>query len=122
MIEFIYHAGIEKEIKTLERRHRNLKQGLRAFEKLCNVQFNPTNPQQVIAPSKLHRISHNNAWSMWKIELVIPQSNLRPSQYPRMWFVVKGSVIALLCISTHIDNYNDNAVTAVALGRVSDIF
>jgi len=122
MIEFIYHDGLQKEIAALERRFRHLKDGLKAFERLCEVQFNPTDPKQIIAPAKLHRVTQNDLWSMWKIELVVPKSNLRPNQYPRMWFAVKGSVITFLCISTHIDNYNDNEMNDLAIIRVTDIF
>ncbi len=122
MIEFLYHNGIQKEIAALERRFRNIKDGLKAFERLCEVQFNPINPKQIIAPAKIHRITQNDIWTIWKIELVVPKSNLRPNQYPRMWFAVRGSIIAFLCISTHIDNYNDKDMNRLALSRVTDIF
>lgn len=122
MIDFLYHNNIEKEIAALERRFRNIRDGLKAFERLCEVQFNPTEPKQIIAPAKLHRLTQNDIWTMWKIELVIPNSGLRPNKYPRMWFAVKGTIIALLCISTHIDNYNDNEIDQIALSRVTDLF
>jgi len=122
MIEFLYHDGIQKEIAALERRFRRVRDGLNAFELLCRTQFHPTNPKQVIAPAKLHRVTQNDVWTIWKIELVIPDSGLRPNQYPRMWFAVKGSVIAFLCISTHIDNYNDAEMCQLALSRTTDLF
>lgn len=122
MIEFLYHDGIQKEIAALERRFHRVRDGLSAFERLCEVQFHPTNPKQVIAPAKLHRITQNDVWTMWKIELVIPDSGLRPNQYPRMWFAVKGAIIVFLCISTHIDNYNDAEMDRIALSRITDLF
>lgn len=122
MIEFLYHDGIQKEIAALERRFRHIREGLKIFERLCEVQFHPTDPKQIITPSKLHRISQNEIWTMWKVELVIPKSGLRPDQYPRMWFVVKGSILAFLCISTHIDNYREHDMDRLALSRVNDIF
>jgi hypothetical protein len=87
---------------------------------LCEVQFSPITPQQVIAPAKLHRLKQNDLWSLWKIEMVVP--GLRPNQFPRVWFAVKGSNIVFLCIVTHIDNYDDNQVTKTATERVTDIF
>jgi len=122
MIEFLYHDGIQKEIAALERRFRTIREGLKSFERLCEVQFNPTNPRQVIAPAKLYRITQNDIWTLWKIELVVPNSGLRPNQWPRMWFVVKGAIIAFLCLSSHIDNYDDEAMDSLALSRVSDFF
>ena len=122
MIQFLYHDGLQKEIAALERRFRNIRDGLSAFERLCEVQFNPTSPRQVVAPAKLHRVSQNDIWTLWKIELVIPNSGLRPNQWPRMWFVVKGAIIAFLCISSHVDNYNDEEMNKIALSRVTDFF
>jgi hypothetical protein len=122
MIQFLYHDGIRKEIAALERRFRTIDDGLSAFERLCEVQFNPTSPRQVVAPAKLHRIMQNDIWTLWKVELVIPNSGLRPNQWPRMWFVVKGAIITFLCISSHTDNYNDNDMNRLALSRISDFF
>ena len=58
----------------------------------------------------------------WKVELVVPNSGLRPNQYPRAWFAVKGTNIAFLCISSHIDNYNDAQMDKIALSRVTYLF
>lgn len=122
MIQFLYHDGIQKEIAKLERRFHTIRDGLSAFERLCEVQFDPINPRQVIAPAKLHRVTQNDIWTLWKIELIMPNSGLRPNQWPRMWFVVKGAIIAFLCLSSHIDNYNDEDMNRFALSRVSDFF
>jgi|SRR3989344_3020979 len=122
MIQFLYHDGMKKEIAALERRFRHIPDGISAFERLCEVQFSPTSPKQVIAPAKLHRIQQNAIWTMWKVELVVPNSGLRPNQYPRMWFAVKGVVIVFLCISSHVDNYDDNYMNRIAFSRVTDFF
>ncbi len=123
MIDFVYHDSICREISTLEKkRFRNIRKGFSVLERLCDVQFSPTNPIQVIAPAKLHRVTQNDIWTMWKVELIIPDSGLRPSQFPRIWFAVKGAVIAFLCISTHIDNYKDGEMDDLALLRITDIF
>jgi hypothetical protein len=121
MMEFLYHDGIRKEIAAFAKRFRGIKNGLTIFERLCEVQFNPLEPKQVIAPAKLHRITQNDIWTMWKIELVVPNSGLRPNQYPRMWFAVKGANVALLCISTHADNYDDEKMNRLAILRVGDL-
>ena len=121
MLDFLYHDGIQKEIAALERRFRTIRDGLSIFERLCEKQFNPITPQQIIAPAKLHRITQNDIWTLWKVELVIPNSGLRPNQWPRMWFVVKGAIISFLCISSHVDNYNDEDMNKLALSRISDL-
>lgn len=123
MIEFIYHDAIRKEIAALKRRFRNLEsEGFKRFERLCQTQFHTTKPQQVIGPGKLHRVTQNDVWTLWKIEMVVPNSGLRPNQYPRVWFGVKGSVIVFLCIGSHVDNYDNNEMDRLALNRLTDIF
>lgn len=123
MITFIYHEGIEREIARLGRKWHGLRQeGFKRFELLCEKQFHPLSPQQVIGPGKLHRITQNDVWTMWKVELIVPNAGLRPNQYPRVWFAVKGAIISFLCIASHIDNYDDSEKEQIALERVADIF
>ena len=123
MIQFLYHGGIQKEIAALEaRRFRTIRAGFSIFERLCEKQFHPTNPQPAIGPGKLHRISQNDMWTLWKIELVIPNSGLRPNQFPRIWFAIKGAIVVFLCMSSHVDNYNDEDMNRLALSRASDFF
>jgi hypothetical protein len=67
-------------------------------------------------------VSQTAVWTLWKVELVLPKSGLRPNQFPRMWFAVKGAEIALLVIASHMDNYRDNDMDELALSRVNDFF
>lgn len=122
MINFFHHDNFKKEISKLKGKFHHIEKALDIFERLCNTQFNPLKPQQVIAPAKLHRVTQNNTWTLWKIELVVPGSGLRPNQYPRMWFAVKGDSITFLCIATHTDNFNDKEMNSIALSRVTDFF
>ena len=122
MIEFLYHDSFSKELDALSKRFHTIHDGLEKFKNLCEVQFHPVAPEQVIAPGKLHRINQNDSWSLWKIELLVPNSGLRPNQWPRMWFVVRGAYIGFLTIDSHVDNYSDDEVTHIALSRISDLF
>lgn len=122
MLEFVFHELIEKEIVAQERRFKLLRKGIESFQLICEKQFHPLTPTQVITPAKLHRITQNDIWSLWKVELMIPNSGLRPNQMPRMWFGVSGSVIAFLCLASHTDNYSDAQKTDLALERLTEIF
>lgn len=120
---FLYHGGFDSAIAALEKRRlRYLKKSLGGFQKLCEAHFHPTFPQPRIAPGKLHRVTQNDVWTLWKTELPVIGSGLRPNQYPRIWFVVHGEAIVFLCISSHVDNYNDEEMDRLALSRVSDFF
>jgi hypothetical protein len=123
MLNFYYHSLFEKETAKLKKgRFINIDKGIEDFKRLCEIQFHPVSPMQIISPGKIHRCSQNAIWSLWKVELVIPKSGLRPNQFPRLWFAVKGAEIALLVIVSHIDNYSDNEMDKLAVSRISDIF
>jgi len=122
MIEFRHHDGFEKEIVDFERKFQNARLSLHGFQKLCEIQFHPVKPSVRISPGKLHRVTQNDVWTLWKTELPIIKSGLRPNQYPRIWFAIKGSTIIFLCMATHIDNYDDESMNILATSRVTDFF
>lgn len=123
MMEFLFHDSFEKEIAALEKRRlRYIRESLEGFQKLCEFHFHPTLPQPRIAPGKLHRVTQNDIWIMWKTELPVIHSRMRPNQYPRIWFAQSGTIIAFLCITTHIDNYNDAETGRLAFSRITDLF
>ena len=123
MIEFRYHPAFEKEIAALKKRRlRYIEESLHGFQKLCEFHFHPTSPEVRIDPGKLHRVTQNDVWTMWKIELVVIKSGLRPTQYPRIWFIESGATIAFLCITDHTKNYEDSKMDQLALSRATDLF
>lgn len=122
MIEFRDHEGFLKETFELKRRFSQIEASLEHFKKLCESHFHPTNPQAKISPGKIHRVTQNDICTIWKTELPVIKANLRPNQYPRMWFAVARGIIVFLCIATHVDNYNNNEMDHLAISRVTDFF
>lgn len=121
MITFRYHENFEKEIAALAKRQlRSIRQSIEAFQRLCIFHFHPTNPETRIAPGKLHRVTENDIWTIWKTELPVINSGLRPNQYPRIWFMVSGASIVFLCIASHVKNYNDKEMDKLVLLRIGD--
>ncbi|MBI2064664.1 MAG: hypothetical protein HYT62_01260 [Candidatus Yanofskybacteria bacterium] len=122
MLEFLNHSEFDKETANISRRFRTFNDGLESFELICEKQFHPISPQVIVPPGKIHHRKKTELFSIWKIELVLPNSGLRPNQFPRVWFAVQGTKIAFLCVGTHIDNYSDNEMDRVAERRATDIF
>lgn len=120
MIDFIPHPSFEPEIADLKRRSQNIDDAIASFKKLCEFQFHPETPKQVLAPGKLHRVTQNDIWTLWKIELAV--KGLRSNQSPRVWFAIKGTTLVYLCAQSHVDNYNDNVQNETAIGRASEFF
>lgn len=101
---------------------RTMRESFSAFQKLCERHFDTVQPRSCIAPAKLHRVIQNATWTMWKTELVLVKSGLRPNQFPRVWFAVQGEKIVFLCMGTHGENYQDSILDRLAMTRVTDVF
>lgn len=113
------HNAFQTEFKKLSRKQRDLEKSFSALKKLLAVQF-ATQPSQVIAPGKIHRIySDDTGWELWKVEMFI--KDLRPNQWPRVWFSVSGATITFLAIASHTSNYNNNTMDQLALSRHDDV-
>ena len=113
------HNGFDTELKRLAKKIHNLDNGLTKAKKLLEKQFHPSDPVQVIAPAKIHHIQTKDLRILWKLEMQV--ENLRPSQFPRVWFVISGDTITFLAIRSHIQNYDDNEINRLALDRFSEI-
>jgi hypothetical protein len=115
------HDGFEKDFKRLSKKWSTLGKGIEAAKKLLATQFDATNPIEVIAPGKIHRITNNQFFAIWKVEIAVPDSGLRPNQWPRMWFAISGDTITQLLLVSHIDNYSDNECDQIAMSRYSEL-
>ncbi|HLC49325.1 MAG TPA: hypothetical protein VJI96_03005 [Candidatus Andersenbacteria bacterium] len=114
---FIRHPGFEKEVKKFSRKTTAFNEALATLERLLAVQFNPISPQIVITPKNLHRIAFSAEYELWKVNCVATKG-LRKSQMPRIYFARRGAEIFFLCMGTHIDNYDDGELKAIALSRI----
>ncbi len=113
------HDGFDKDIKKLAKDYRQLDHSITATKRLLEIQFHPTQPQEVIGPGKIHRITQNHTWAIWKLEVAV--KGLRPSQWPRFWFAVRGNTVTFLVANTHINNYDNNTCDRLAAERFSEI-
>lgn len=116
-----YHPDFNSEFAKVCKKYPQISQGVDSIKLLLARQFDPMSPSIVIAPGKIHRVRADATWELWKVEVVVPKSGLRPNQWPRMWFSVSGDTITLLAIATHMQNYDNNTVDALALKRLADV-
>jgi hypothetical protein len=116
------HDEFISELKKICKKYRQVDDGVGRIKKLLAVQFHPQSPQEIIAPGKIHRVRADTTWEIWKVEVLVPKSGLKPNQWPRMWFGVSGETITLLAIVTHMQNYDNNTIDALALKRMTDVY
>jgi hypothetical protein len=119
-IEFAEHDNFVKVFATFSKKYPSTPKGLDDFKKIANIHFHPTQPQQVIGPGKIHRISQMETCVVWKVEMSV--SGLRKNQTPRVWFAIQGVNLVFLHLGTHIENYDDQECSQLALSLASDFF
>ncbi|MES2971953.1 MAG: hypothetical protein V4702_06560 [Patescibacteria group bacterium] len=125
-MQFHEHDNYQKELRAVGKKQKQLEtsinDGLVKVKKLLALQFDPTDPQISIPPGKLHRVSGFETWELWKVEVVLLKTTLRPNQWPRMWFAVSGDKVVMLCLALHSQNYDNNEIDRIAIDRASDFF
>lgn len=120
MVSWQSHNGFERDFKRLIKKQRGLDDGFTALKKLLSKQFDPNCPMTVIAPGKIHHVkTDDSGWEIWKVEMMV--KGLRPNQCPRVWFAVKGDTITFLVIGSHVDNYENNGMDALAEERYGEV-
>lgn len=113
------HDSFDKDIKKLRKNYPQIDKSLAATRRLLERQFHPTSPEAIIGPGKIHRVTQNQTWEIWKFEMLV--AGLRPNQWPRIWFAVSGDTITFLVANSHVNNYDNNECDLLAVERYSDI-
>lgn len=119
-LNFYYHDSFSKQAARFKERFSNFENGLESFRLICQQQFSPTAPKQVIPPGKLHRKKACDGYTIWKVELVV--QGFKSNQFPRLWFAVRGEDLVFLCMGTHIDGYRDNEMDQSAEKLATSFF
>ncbi|MDK2898971.1 MAG: hypothetical protein PWQ10_158 [Patescibacteria group bacterium] len=116
---WLEHNAFSKEFKHFCKKQKPALAGFNAIKKLLAKQFDPINPDDIIAPGKIHRVYQSQTWEIWKVEAIV--QGLKPNQWPRIWFAVNGDEITFLTIGSHTENYDNNAKDRIAIERVTDL-
>lgn len=123
MITWSQHDAFLKEIKTLGKTIRTVVADVEKVKKLLVAQFFVEQTKgNAIGPGKIHRVTIADDISgreLWKVEVMTP--NVKPSLWPRMWFMVDGGNITLLAIASHKANYDNNEMDRLAIERYRDM-
>ena len=119
-IDFSEHDNFTKKFAKFSSKYNEAQKGLEDFKKIAKKHFHPINPQQVIGPGKVHVITQFETYTVWKVEMSV--KGLRKNQTPRVWFAIHGANFVFLHIGTHIENYDDQQCTSLALTLASDFF
>lgn len=62
-----------------------------------------------------------SGFTVYWMHMVVPNSNLSRTQLPKAYFYKQDGHICFLCLDSHIQNYKDSKLRAVALNRLSEV-
>ncbi len=62
-----------------------------------------------------------SGFEVYWLHMVIPNSNLSRTQMPKSYFYKTENHISFLCLNSHLQNYKDSKLRAVATKRLSDM-
>lgn len=117
------HNRYKKELKTLKKSIRTIEKDIERVKKLLVAHFfNEETKGKVISPGKIHKITADKSVTgreLWKIEVMTP--NVKPSLWPRLWFMLDGERITFLVVASHKTNYDNNELDRLAIRRYEDI-
>ncbi|MDD3940756.1 MAG: hypothetical protein PHQ01_04265 [Candidatus Pacebacteria bacterium] len=121
MIEFINHKSFDREMRGVCKKYPRGYDSFASIKKLLSKRFSPVESENLIGPGKIHKIEDyiDIGGELWKVEMSV--SNLRPNQWPRVWFLLLNNVIYFLHIDTHQENYDNLESTNLAKDRISDL-
>ena len=120
-VNFYSHPNFDREAKDFTGKHRTFPEALKSLRSILGKQFDPVEPILCITPNHLHNITSLAEYALWKVTCVVPDSGLRRSQMPRVYFALRASSIYFLHMCTHVENYDDAEAVRVAKDRATDL-
>ena len=122
-MKFIHHQTFQKEFNkfVIQQMHCNVfevQNILEDFQRLLEAHFERVIP---ISPNCFGRAISTSGYEIYWYKLIIPKCNLRKTQFPKTYLSKKNDVISFLSLGTHINNYDDSQLKAIAIKRFEEI-
>lgn len=117
---FVHHPGFDAEGARFRKKHRTFDADLRRLKALLGAHFGRP-PRHCIGPNSLYAVQKwaDDGWELWKVHCVVV--GLSSGQRPRIYFAKFSDSIALLCMDSHIEDYDDAELRARALKRLEEL-
>ena len=119
-MQWLEHSAFTKEVKQLAKKYKSANNAVKFAKRLIEKWRDDPNDSP-IDPGKIHLVTQNDEYEIWKYEMAVPNSGLRPNQWPRVWFAIEKDTLALLLLAVHTDNYDDNTKNNEASQRYEEL-
>lgn len=118
-IEITRHECFLNEWKKFCKRFIEGNKAIIELEKLLIKHFE-SDFGPVIGSKSLYFVSETGDIEMWKVHCAV--RGLRKNQRPRIYFFQHSkNKLSFLCFGTHLDNYDDQKIRAIAIFRAKEI-
>lgn len=95
-----------KAVKAIKKDYRGFDKDMETAFNLLSDLFCPDTQEEPVKPGRfLHRITGNDAYEVWKFNVAVQGSRLKPGQWPRLWFgvMLQAKLIVPLVMARHKD-------------------
>jgi hypothetical protein len=113
---FSSHPKFDKELGTFLKKHHKDDGWLFKLQNLLtsNYEKRTVNLSQEVIPP----VGAYEGYKVHKVHMVI--GGISKNDRPRVCFAIKDSTIIFLCFGTHIDNYKNSVLVAIAIERIKE--
>ena len=120
---FVHHPSFIKELVGFIAKHgsqsASADEAIDNIEKLLLVHFYNKSP--MFTPKHLGSAQGFGGFTVFWIHLVIPNCGLSRTQLPKAYFLKTDDHISFLCLNSHLQNYKDSKLRAIASERLKEM-
>ena len=120
---FVHHPAFVEEIEKFVSKYgtssSSAEESLNSIQKLMVTHFYNRSP--MFTPKHIGLAQGFSGFTVYWLHLVIPGCNLSRTQFPKAYFYKSDEHISFLCLDSHMQNYKDAKLRAVAGSRLEDV-
>lgn len=123
MINFIHHPKFSEELDEFIKKHcssnSTIEETINSIQRLLEKHFFDKSPQ--FTPKHLGIAQGFGAYNVYWLHMIIPNSQLGRTQFPKCYFLKSDNNISFLCLNSHVENYKDSKLRGLATDRLLEI-
>lgn len=120
---FRHHPVFLEELQNFIERHcpgkSTTEQTLMNLQNLIESHFCKRIP--CFTNKHLGRAEDFGGYNVYWLHMVIPNSNLSRTQFPKAYFVIYNDFLSFLCLGSHLENYKDAKLHKLAVKRLEEM-
>ena len=121
-MDFRHHPSFEAELNKFVKRHcRGEETGETVLKHAQNLLTKYFDKRCSISPEHLAPARGFGDNPIFFYRLIIPNSDLRRTQYPKSYFYKQDTLISMLCCDSHLDGYKDAQLRDIARKRLFEM-